>query len=65
MSKVALMMNQFEVKLWMNQFEVKGTSIKSVFNNSLAQSNNFKIQRITLKVEEIRRDCRLHSLRSK
>ena len=47
------MMNQFEVKLLMNQFEVKEKRIEFVINNSLAQSNNFKIQHITLKVEKI------------
>ena len=46
-------MNQFEVKLLMNQFEVKEKRIEFVINNSLAQSNNFKIQHITLKVEKI------------
>ena len=46
------MINQFEVKLWVNQFEVKETRIEFVINNYLAQSNNFKIQHITLKVEK-------------
>ena len=43
-------MNQFEVKLWVNQFEVKETRVKFVINSSLAQSDNFKIQHITLKL---------------
>ena len=47
------MMNQFEVKLLMYQFEVKEKRIEFVINNSLAQSDNFKIQHITLKVEKI------------
>ena len=55
-------MNQNEAKLWMNRFEVEEKRIEFVINNSLAQSNNLKIQHITLKVEEIRRDCRLHLL---
>ena len=33
--------------------------VEFVMNNSVAQSNNFKIH-ITLKVEEIRIDCRLY-----
>ena len=56
------MMNQFEVKLWVNQFEVKETRIEFVINNSFAQSNNFKIQHITPKMEGRRRYCRLRVL---
>ena len=52
------MMNPFEVKLWVNQFEVRETRIEFVFDNPLAQSNDFKIN-IRLKVEEICRDCGL------
>ena len=55
-------MNQNEAKLWMNRSEVEEKRNEFVINNSLAQSNNLKIQYITLKVEEIRRDCRLHLL---
>ena len=56
-------MYQYEVNLWVNQFEFKKTCIELVINNCLAQSNNFKIQHITLKVEEIRRDCRYHEIK--
>ena len=59
------MVNQFEVKLWVNQFEVKETRIEFVINNSFMQSNNFKIQHITPKMEERRMYCRLHALRKK
>ena len=37
----------------------KETRNEFVINNSLAQSNTFKTQHITLKVDEIRRDSRL------
>ena len=37
------MMNQFEVSLQVNKFEVEETPIESVINNSVKQSNNFKI----------------------
>ena len=38
----------------MNQFEVRQTCIQFLINNSVAQSNNFKIK-IKLKLEEIRK----------
>ena len=37
----------------MNQFEVKGKRFEIVINISLVQSNNFKIQHITLNVGKI------------
>ena len=40
--------------LGMNQFEVRQTCIQFLINNSVAQSNNFKIK-IKLKLEEIRK----------
>ena len=52
------MKNQFGVKMWVNRFQVKEMLIEFVINNSLQQRNNFKIKHITLKVKEIRRDCR-------
>ena len=50
------MVNQFDVKLWVNKN--KETHTEFALNNSLLQSNKFKIH-ITLKVKEICRDCRL------
>ena len=57
------MMHQFEVKLWVNQFKFKKTCLEFVINNCLVQINSFKIRHITLKVEEIHRDCRCHEIK--
>lgn len=54
------MVNQFDVKLWVNKN--KETRIEFALNNSLPQSNKFKIH-ITLKVKEICRDYRVQILR--
>ena len=51
-SEVVLMMNQLEIKLWVNESKVKETRLEFLINNSLSKSNNFKIQHVTLKVEE-------------